>query len=51
MEGTTQQEKTGIMERRDVPERIREAAYILQGVFIRIEDEERKCKSDVEWVE
>lgn len=45
------QDQLSIMERRDVPERIREAAYILQGVFLRIEEEARKKEEDVVWVE
>ena len=39
--------KGGVMSRRDVPEHIREAAYIMQGVFARLaermdEDESEK---------
>lgn len=51
MRESSQRNRVDIMERRDVPERIREAAYILQGVFLRIEEEARKKKEDVFWVE
>ncbi len=43
---------SGVMDRTDVPEHIREAAYIMQGVFARVAERVEEDESEkVVWVE
>ena len=43
---------SGVMDRIDVPEHIREAAYIMQGVFARVAERVEEDESEkVVWVE
>ena len=51
----TDQQKTsnvGVMDRKDIPEHIREAVYIMQGVFSRLAEREEEDETEkVVWVE